>query len=56
MDAEAVVSRGGRPDLASAKALATRDRADPADGGRLDDVVIDLNQQAYARCVARKNW
>jgi len=46
-DAEAVVSRGGRPDLASREALATVTAPTLMLVGGWDDGVIDLNQQAY---------
>lgn len=46
-DARAVVSRGGRPDLASRQALATVTAPTLLLVGGFDDVVIDLNQQAY---------
>lgn len=49
----AVVSRGGRPDLA----MAALDRVESPTlliVGGLDDVVIDLNRQAYARLRAEK--
>ncbi|HWR75904.1 MAG TPA: alpha/beta hydrolase [Thiobacillus sp.] len=46
-DAKAVVSRGGRPDLASRPALATVTAPTLLLVGGFDDVVIDLNQQAY---------
>ena len=50
----AVVSRGGRPDLAGAKALAgVRCPVLLIVGGH-DDVVIELNQQAHARLVCPK--
>ncbi|MFN3545428.1 MAG: dienelactone hydrolase family protein [Thiobacillus sp.] len=45
--ARAVVSRGGRPDLASAKALAKVTAPTLLLVGGYDDGVIDLNQQAY---------
>jgi putative phosphoribosyl transferase len=45
--AKAVVSRGGRPDLASREALATVAAPTLLLVGGLDDGVIDLNQQAY---------
>jgi len=49
-----VVSRGGRPDLAGAKALGqVRCPALLIVGGH-DDVVIELNQQAHARLVCPK--
>ena len=47
VDAKAVVSRGGRPDLASRQALATVTAPTLLLVGGLDDVVIDLNQLAY---------
>ncbi|HSJ82055.1 MAG TPA: alpha/beta hydrolase, partial [Thiobacillus sp.] len=46
-DARAVVSRGGRPDLASRHALASVTAPTLLLIGGLDDVVIDLNQLAY---------
>jgi putative phosphoribosyl transferase len=46
-DAKAVVSRGGRPDLASREALASVTAPTLLLVGGFDDVVIDLNQQAY---------
>ncbi|MDP1646488.1 MAG: alpha/beta hydrolase [Thiobacillus sp.] len=46
-DARVVVSRGGRPDLASRQALATVTAPTLLLVGGLDDVVIDLNQLAY---------
>lgn len=46
-DAKAVVSRGGRPDLASSEALATVAAPTLMLVGGWDDGVIDLNQQAY---------
>jgi len=46
-DAKAVVSRGGRPDLASRQALASVTAPTLLLVGGFDDVVIDLNQQAY---------
>jgi len=46
-DARAVVSRGGRPDMASRHALATVTAPTLLLVGGFDDVVIDLNQQAY---------
>jgi putative phosphoribosyl transferase len=45
--ARAVVSRGGRPDLASAEALATVTAPTLLLVGGRDDGVIGLNQQAY---------
>ena len=51
----AVVSRGGRPDLAGAGALAKVRAATLLIVGGRDDVVIDLNRRAYAdlRCEKR---
>jgi putative phosphoribosyl transferase len=46
-DARAVVSRGGRPDLASPHALANVTAPTLLLVGGFDDVVIDLNQLAY---------
>jgi putative phosphoribosyl transferase len=46
-DARAVVSRGGRPDLASRQALAGVTAPPLLLVGGFDDVVIDLNQLAY---------
>ena len=46
-DAQAVVSRGGRPDLASRDALVTVSAPTLLLVGGYDDGVIDLNQQAY---------
>jgi putative phosphoribosyl transferase len=46
-DARAVVSRGGRPDLASRQALASVTAPTLLLVGGFDDVVIDLNQLAY---------
>lgn len=46
-NAQAVVSRGGRPDLASREALATVAAPTLMLVGGWDDGVIDLNQQAY---------
>jgi len=53
-DAKAVVSRGGRPDLASPEALGTVTAPTLLLVGGLDDVVIDLNQQAYAQLRCEK--
>jgi putative phosphoribosyl transferase len=50
----AVVSRGGRPDLA----LSALDRVQSPTlliVGGLDDIVIDLNRQAYAKLKTEKN-
>lgn len=46
-DARAVVSRGGRPDLASRQALASVTAPTLLLVGGFDDVVIDLNQLAH---------
>ena len=46
-DAQAVVSRGGRPDLASREALTKVTAPTLMLVGGWDDGVIDLNQQAY---------
>ena len=53
-DARAVVSRGGRPDLASREALGNVTAPTLLLVGGFDDVVIDLNQQAYARLHCKK--
>ncbi|MGB9129052.1 MAG: alpha/beta hydrolase [Thiobacillus sp.] len=53
-DAKAVVSRGGRPDLASREALGSVMAPTLLLVGGLDDVVIDLNRQAYARLQCEK--
>ena len=53
-DAKAVVSRGGRPDLASREALGNVTAPTLLLVGGFDDVVIDLNQQAYARLHCKK--
>ncbi len=45
----AVVSRGGRPDLAGAAALARVEAPTLLIVGGDDDVVIELNREAYAR-------
>jgi putative phosphoribosyl transferase len=50
----AVVSRGGRPDLAGDAALATVTAATLLIVGGHDDVVLGLNEQAYARMKAQK--
>lgn len=47
-DVGAVVSRGGRPDLASAEALQSVRAPTLLIVGGADDVVIELNRQAYA--------
>lgn len=52
--ARAVVSRGGRPDLASAEALATVTAPTLLLVGGYDDIVIDLNQQAFDALHCRK--
>ena len=49
-----VVSRGGRPDLAGAQALAQVRCPVLLIVGGHDDVVIELNQQAHARLVCPK--
>jgi putative phosphoribosyl transferase len=49
----AVVSRGGRPDLAMAELPEVRAPVLLIVGGN-DDVVIELNQSAYARLTGRK--
>ena len=46
-EAQAVVSRGGRPDMASSEVLATVTAPTLLLVGGLDNGVIDLNQQAY---------
>lgn len=53
-EANAVVSRGGRPDLAGAQALAQVRCPVLLMVGGHDDVVIELNQQAHARLVCPK--
>lgn len=53
-DAKAVVSRGGRPDLASREALGSVTAPTLLLVGGFDDVVIDLNRQAYARLHCEK--
>ncbi len=50
----AVVSRGGRPDLASAKALAGVAAPSLLLVGGYDDQVIDLNQQAFDQLRCKK--
>ncbi len=50
----AVVSRGGRPDLAT-EALANVQSPTLLIVGGLDDVVIDLNRQAYEKLKAKKH-
>jgi putative phosphoribosyl transferase len=54
-DARAVVSRGGRPDLASREALASVSAPTLLLVGGFDDGVIDLNQQAYAQLRCEKD-
>jgi putative phosphoribosyl transferase len=53
-DAAAVVSRGGRPDLASREALATVRAPTLLLVGGWDDGVIELNQQAYDQLACEK--
>lgn len=53
-EAKAVVSRGGRPDMASPEALATVTAPTLLLVGGLDDVVIDLNRQAYDQLRCKK--
>jgi len=53
-EARAVVSRGGRPDMASPEVLATVTAPTLLLVGGLDDVVIDLNQQAYDQLRCKK--
>ena len=53
-DARAVVSRGGRPDLASRESLALVTAPTLLLVGGLDDIVIDLNQQAHAKLRCKK--
>jgi len=53
-DARAVVSRGGRPDLASRVALGNVTAPTLLLVGGFDDIVIDLNQQAYAQLHCEK--
>jgi dienelactone hydrolase len=50
----AVVSRGGRPDLA-AESLANVQSPTLLIVGGFDDVVIDLNRQAYEKLKSEKN-
>lgn len=54
VDARAVVSRGGRPDLASRESLALVTAPTLLLVGGLDDIVIDLNQQAHAKLRCEK--
>lgn len=51
----AVVSRGGRPDLAGAPALEKVRAPTLLLVGGLDDVVIELNERAYAHLACVKN-
>lgn len=53
-DAKAVVSRGGRPDLASRQALMSVSAPTLLLVGGEDDIVIDLNRQAYAQLRCEK--
>ena len=53
-DAAAVVSRGGRPDLASRAALANVSAPTLLLVGGWDDGVIELNQQAYDQLACEK--
>lgn len=53
-DARAVVSRGGRPDLARREALASVSAPTLLLVGGFDDGVIELNQQAYAQLRCEK--
>jgi putative phosphoribosyl transferase len=53
-DARAVVSRGGRPDLASREALGTVTAPTLLLVGGLDDIVIELNQRAYGQLKCEK--
>jgi putative phosphoribosyl transferase len=53
-DARAVVSRGGRPDLASEQALQKVSAPTLLLVGGFDDGVIDLNRQAYAQLRCEK--
>lgn len=53
-DAKAVVSRGGRPDLASREALGSVTAPTLLLVGGFDDIVIDLNRQAFARLHCEK--
>ena len=53
-DALAVVSRGGRPDLASRQALTTVTAPTLLLVGGFDDVVIELNQRAYDQLHCKK--
>jgi len=53
-DARAAVSRGGRPDLASRVALGNVTAPTLLLVGGFDDIVIDLNQQAYTQLHCEK--
>lgn len=53
-DARAVVSRGGRPDLASREALGTVTAPTLLLVGGHDDIVIELNQRAYDQLRCKK--
>ncbi len=53
-EAKAVVSRGGRPDMASPEVMATVTAPTLLLVGGLDDVVIDLNRQAYDQLRCKK--
>jgi putative phosphoribosyl transferase len=53
-DVKAVVSRGGRPDLASRQALTSVTAPTLLLVGGEDDIVIDLNRQAYAQLRCEK--
>lgn len=52
----AIVSRGGRPDLAGRLALAAVKCPVLLIVGSLDDVVIDLNRAPPRRCIASAGW
>jgi putative phosphoribosyl transferase len=54
--AAAVVSRGGRPDLAGDETLAQVRAATLLIVGGRDDVVIELNERAYARLQCEKDF
>lgn len=55
-EARAVVSRGGRPDMASSEVLATVTAPTLLLVGGLDNGVIDLNQQAYDQLRCEKKF
>ena len=55
-EAKAVVSRGGRPDMASPDVLATVTAPTLLLVGGLDNGVIDLNQQAYDQLRCEKKF